>query len=255
VNKRTQITEILGKYKEHKKIKRKASHQRIEGHNMRAEIVLDKKDLEFFEKAMLDSKAKKNIKKLPPKDYWKKWDNSDFLDFMVECICSSQQNSDSKSYQKFLGSEVYRKRLWAKPEGGIEIVLRKYGVRFPKRKASEIAANRSVNFVELMKKISKDHPSGKIDEERKARRTFLQTVEKGFGLKQASHFLMYVGYSTRLVPIDSRWINSVKKMGIDVEDLKELGFLIIEEAANKAADTLSFKPNELDVANWTVSGN
>jgi len=222
---------------------------------MRLEIALDKKDLEFFEKAMLDSKAKKNIKKLPLKGDWKKWNNSHFLDFMVQCICSTQQKSGSKSYQKFLGSEVYGKRLWEKPEGRIENVLRRYGVRFPKTKAVYIASNRTVNFVELMNKISKDHPPGKIDEERKARETFLQTVGKGFGLKQASHFLMYVGYSTRLVPIDSRWINSVKKMGIDVKDLSELGYLIIEEAANKAANTLGFKMNELDVANWTVSGN
>lgn len=222
---------------------------------MRAEIALDKKDLELFEKALLDTEAKKNIKKLPPRDDWKKWNNFEFLDFMVECICSTQQKSDSKSYQKFLRSEVYGKRLWEKPADRIEKLLRRYGVRFPKTKAVYIASNRSVNFVELMNKISKDHPSGKIDEERKARETFLRTVGKGFGPKQASHFLMYVGYSTRLVPIDSRWINSVKKMGIDVKDLSELGYLIIEEAANKAADTLGFKLNELDVANWTVSGN
>ena len=106
-----------------------------------------------------------------------------------------------------------------------------------------------------MKKISVDHPSGKIDEERKARRAFLQTVGKGFGLKQSSHFLMFVGYSTRLIPVDSRWINSVKKMGVAIEDLNELGYLIIEEAVNKTADALSIKPNELDIANWTVAGN
>lgn len=223
---------------------------------MRTEIALDKKDLDFFEKAILDRKAKNNIQKLlPPRDDWKTWNNDEFLDFMVECICTTQQKYESKSFQKFLGSEVYGKRLWEKPEDRIEKVLRRYGIRFPKRKAEQIASNRNVNFVELMKKISKDHPSGKIDEERKARRTFLQTVGKGFGPKQASHFLMYVGYSTRLVPIDSRWINSVKKMGIDAEDLSELGYLVIEEAVNKAADTLGVKPNELDVANWTVSGN
>jgi thermostable 8-oxoguanine DNA glycosylase len=221
---------------------------------MQIQIVFDKKDLEFFEKAMLDRESKKNIKELPPRDDWKTWSNSDFLDLMVQCISSSQQNSDSKSYQKFLRSEVYGKRLWDKPEARIENVLRRYGVRFPKTKAAYIASNRSVNFVELMKKISKDHPSGKINEERNARTTFLQSVEKGFGLKQASHFLMYVGYSTRLVPIDSRWINSINKMGINVKNPSELGYLIIEGAANKAADSLGCKSNDLDVANWTVSG-
>jgi thermostable 8-oxoguanine DNA glycosylase len=222
---------------------------------MRTNIALGKKDLDFFKKAMLDSEAKKNIDKLPVRDDWKTWSNSDFLDFMVECICSSQQNSDSKSYQKFIRSEVYRKRLWEKSEDKIEKVLRSYKVRFPKAKAGYIASNRTIDFVELMKKISKDHPSGNVDEERKARKTFIETVGKGFGLKQASHFLMYVGYSTKLIPIDSRWINSVKKMGIEVKDLSELGYLIIEEVANKAADTLGVKPTDLDVATWTVSGN
>ena len=107
---------------------------------MHVEIVLNKQDLDFFAKAKLDKETEKNIKKLPPRDDWRNWDNENFLEFMVECICTTQQKYDSKSFQVFLASEVYEKALWREPEDIIEKVLRRYSVRFPKRKAQQIAS-------------------------------------------------------------------------------------------------------------------
>lgn len=44
-------------------------------------------------------------------------------------------------------------------------------------------------------------------------------------------------------------------MGIPAEPLSEFGYVVLEEASNKAADTLGIGPIELDVAVWNVSGN
>jgi len=120
--------------------------------------------------------------------------------------------------------------------------LRKYGYRFPNR-AGYICHNRKYeNIDEILKNFS---------DERKAREWLVRNV-KGFGYKEASHFLRNVGYKNVAI-IDRHILRVAKRHGLIEEipaSLSRRTYIDIEKKLEKVADELDITLAELDLYLW-----
>lgn len=120
--------------------------------------------------------------------------------------------------------------------------LKRHGYRFPNR-AGYICHNRKyVNIEEILKNFS---------DERKARDWLVKNI-KGFGYKEASHFLRNIGYKNVAI-IDRHILRLAERHGIikQIPDtLSRKEYLGIEEKLERLAEEAGITLAELDLYLW-----
>ncbi|GBC70294.1 putative N-glycosylase/DNA lyase [Candidatus Calditenuaceae archaeon HR02] len=124
-------------------------------------------------------------------------------------------------------------------------VLRRWGVRFPARKAQYIVLNRrKLRYGRGLQRI--------LGADARATREVLVRKVLGMGYKEASHFLRNIGYEG-LAIIDRHVLRGLVKIGVlnqglDVSNRKR--YLLVEERFMEAARIVSVPPEALDLLLW-----
>ncbi len=123
-------------------------------------------------------------------------------------------------------------------------------VRFRKSKAKYIVENRMKffkdNSFELINILEK------IEDAEKARDFLVKNV-KGYGLKEASHFLRNTGFSFELAILDRHILKNLKREGVIDElpsFLPKSKYLEIEEKFRKFSDIIGIPLQNLDLFFW-----
>ncbi len=127
----------------------------------------------------------------------------------------------------------------------IYTVLRRWGVRFPARKARYIVLNR--RKLECGKALPRI-----LGVDARATREVLVKEIWGMGYKEASHFLRNIGYDG-LAIIDRHVLRGLVRIGVldrelDVSNRKR--YLFVEERFMEAARIIGVPPEALDLLLW-----
>ncbi|HDH81631.1 MAG TPA: N-glycosylase/DNA lyase [Thermoplasmatales archaeon] len=160
--------------------------------------------------------------------------------FSEMCFCILTANSSAEmgiKIQKNLGNGFLNLS-----EDGLREELKKHGYRFPGR-AEYICANRKYKDI--------DRILSSFSDERKAREWLVKNV-KGFGYKEASHFLRNIGYKNVAI-IDRHILRAAERYGIIKEipkNLNKKAYLEIEKKIEKVANELGITLAELDLYLW-----
>ncbi|MEM0482541.1 MAG: N-glycosylase/DNA lyase [Nitrososphaerota archaeon] len=124
-------------------------------------------------------------------------------------------------------------------------VLRRWGVRFPARKAHYILLNRRrLDYGRSLTRM--------LGADSRATREVLVREVWGMGYKEASHFLRNIGYSG-LAIIDRHVLRGLVKIGVldrelDVSNRRR--YLFVEERFMEAARIVGVPPEALDLLLW-----
>jgi N-glycosylase/DNA lyase len=138
------------------------------------------------------------------------WNSGSDIDIFTElcfCICTPQSNA-----QKCWAAATRLKDLDYLLNGNnieIEYVLKEAGVRFHKNKAKYILANRE-QFGEATKFEISKYLSGNIADTRNR----LAHDIKGYGLKEASHFLRNIGFGEDIAILDRHILRRLSEYGV-----------------------------------------
>jgi thermostable 8-oxoguanine DNA glycosylase len=134
--------------------------------------------------------------------------------------------------------------------GEIRKTLKKYGVRWPSKKAAQLDLLKRVALSGAIEHIATNFSGGTLSDERKAREYILGLGINGLGPKQASNFLRVIGFARKLVPIDSRWLNRIGRM-MSLNERENPYYVLLEDAVVDIAKKLEVDPVVLDAAVWT----
>ncbi len=123
-------------------------------------------------------------------------------------------------------------------------------VRFCNNKAKYLVSARE-NFSEVFEKIKefRGNPAGL--------REWLVKNVRGYGYKEASHFLRNIGLGEELAILDRHILRYARNLGIEEpKALSRRNYLEYEEKFIGVAKNLGMKPAELDISIWlSESGN
>lgn len=170
-------------------------------------------------------------------------DGGRLFEELVFCILTPQSSarradsavrelSERGLLQSGMGREIYS-------------VLRRWGVRFPARKARYIVLNRRrLNHGMRLPRI--------LGADAQATREVLVREVWGMGYKEASHFLRNIGYEG-LAIIDRHVLRGLVRIGVldrfvDVSSRKR--YLLVEERFLEAARIVGVPPEALDLLLW-----
>jgi len=126
-----------------------------------------------------------------------------------------------------------------------ERFLREGYIRFHNNKSNYLLEARK-NFINVVEKL-------RTEEDPKQMREWLVENVKGFGMKEASHFLRNIGRTQELAILDRHILRNMERHGFIEEIPKSLTkkkYLEIEQNFQKMAKTLNMKPAELDLLLW-----
>ena len=155
------------------------------------------------------------------------------------CILTANFNAEKTiKIQKTIGNGFL-----TFPESLLTEKLKKLGYRYPKTRAKYIVEARK--YKDTLKNLFK---SFKDDYE--IREWLIKNV-KGFGYKEASHFLRNIGY-TNFAIIDFHIVNLLEKYGLikKPKQLTKRKYLEIENLLRKIAERLNLSLAELDLYLW-----
>ena len=119
------------------------------------------------------------------------------------------------------------------------------GVRFPNNKSAYIIAARKT-FAELIKKLATEKAILNL-------RMFLVKNIKGYGFKEASHFLRNIGKGEKLAILDRHILRNLKDFAVIKEIPTSISgklYLEIEKKFMLFAKKLEIPPAELDLLLW-----
>jgi len=160
--------------------------------------------------------------------------------FSEMCFCILTANSSAEmgiKIQKNLGNGFLNLS-----EDELREELKRHSYRFPGR-AEYICANRKYEDI--------DRILDGFSDERKAREWLVKNI-KGFGYKEASHFLRNIGYKNVAI-IDRHILRIAKRHGLIREipkNLNKKAYLEIEEKIEKVANELGITLAEIDLYLW-----
>jgi len=158
---------------------------------------------------------------------------------MLFCLLTPQSNA-KKCWQAV--KEVQQLAIWKEKE--IAKILRKH-TRFHNNKARYV-----MNSKETWKRI-KDRLN---EQDRIVLRNFIAEKVKGYGLKEAGHFLRNIGKSDNQIAIlDRHILRNLKEINV-IEDEKiknNKHYLEIEQKFLKYADKIKIPIDELDLLFWS----
>ncbi len=167
--------------------------------------------------------------------------------FKELCFCMLTANFSAKraiEIQKRIGD-----RFLTLSKQELETKLRDLGYRFPRTRARYIVEARKI--MEGIREIL----SSNLSEYEK--REWLVRSVKGFGYKEASHFLRNIGYKDVAI-IDFHILDILKQYSIvkKTKNLTKQKYLEIEEKLRKIAKKLNISLAELDLYLWYMeTGN
>jgi N-glycosylase/DNA lyase len=191
-------------------------------------------------KALMNSevgaKAKERIKE------FKEFENNpDEKWFSELCFCLLTANTSAEMGIR-VQNKVSAEKFLSLPEKELASELKKAGSRFYNRRAEFICAARKF---EDIKEILSSMPE-------KEKRNFLVKNIKGFGLKEASHFLRNTGNLNYAI-IDKHVLNvcvESELAGKKQKKLDEKNYFELEEKLKKIALKLNISLGELDLFLW-----
>ncbi|NTV24307.1 MAG: N-glycosylase [Nanoarchaeota archaeon] len=168
--------------------------------------------------------------------------------FEEMCFCILAANGTAVSSMKAV--EASRHILMEGSVAEIQAALRSSGVRFHNR-AEYIVYNR-----ENLKKDYGFDIKGLVESypDRFGLRNYLALYIKGFGYKEASHFLRNIGISG-LAILDKHILRSMHELGIIPDVPKSLArrrYLETEQAYLDMSRSLKIDPDELDLLLWSI---
>ena len=123
--------------------------------------------------------------------------------------------------------------------------LREGYIRFHNNKTKHLLEARE-SFKNVMEEL-------RTEKDPKQMREWLVENVKGFGMKEASHFLRNIGLTQELAILDRHVLRNMERHGFLEEFPKSLTkkkYLEIEQNFQKMAKTLKMKPAELDLLLW-----
>lgn len=190
-----------------------------------------------------------NVRPLSTFEYgkWKRISTLDLMKIAILRVLSAQTkvcNLRSLEYSSDL------ENLRTISDEQIEGILRRYKIRFPKRKTVAVESVRSIDWMNLIQSLER-FSGVSLGEERKARFRVMNKAV-GMGLKTASDFLKDIGFSKRLAVLDSRNLKFLKSLGIASEDLEASKlsnrqiYYDLEDVENEIANQLGVTVSELD---------
>lgn len=180
-----------------------------------------------------------------------KWQSrGDVLFELLFCLCTPQSKA------RVCRNAIHNLRKTSLMHSGRKADILKHlvGVRFPNNKVDYIIRAQA-DFPVLYQKIVELHADAR------ALREWLVMNVKGYGYKEASHFLRNIGLGEELAILDVHILRELAEnrvIGSD-EKLKGLSagrYLETEKKFIELARNLKLKPAELDIAIWLArSGN
>jgi len=180
-----------------------------------------------------------------------KWQSRDDVLFeLLFCLCTPQ----SKAPVCRAAINKLREKGLMHAAGGKDVSEHITGVRFPNNKAGYITKAQTA-FPSIYQKIVELH------EQPLELREWLVKNVKGYGYKEASHFLRNIGLGEQLAILDVHILRELEENGIIKGEGKKGGlsprqYLEIEKKFVETAKKLGLKPAELDIAIWLArSGN
>ena len=183
----------------------------------------------------------KNLVSSRIQEFKKIGEESDNKIFNELCFCILTANFNAEKtikIQKTIGNGFL-----TFPESLLTEKLKKLGYRYPKTRAKYIVEARK--YKDTLKTLFK---SFKDDYE--IREWLIKNV-RGFGYKEASHFLRNIGY-TNFAIIDFHIVNLLEKYGLikKPKQLTKRKYLEIENLLRKIAERLNLSLAELDLYLW-----
>ncbi len=195
------------------------------------------KELEKKIKELMDSgvgiQARKRIQEFSAfKNHSeKKW-------FSELCFCLLTANTSAEMGLR-VQKKVSAEKFLSLSEKKLSLELKKAGSRFYNRRANFIYSARNLKVKKELKKISSDK-----------QRAFLADNVKGFGLKEASHFLRNTGCFDYAI-IDKHVFNVSREFNlIKTEKLNKKTYFELEKKLLKLAGKLGISLGELDLYLW-----
>jgi N-glycosylase/DNA lyase len=180
---------------------------------------------------------------------WKNGTDVDIFRTMCHCICAPQ-NKAQKSFDAVKCLEEQNLLLTAN-QSEIAEILREKGVRFHLKKAYYIIAARDSFYPNTKIKIQKI--IGSCNGNIPSVRNLLERTVKGWGLKEASHFLRNIGYGDKICILDRHILRQLKEYNVILTDdinLTKKNYLEIEQKMIKFANQFSIPVDALDLLFW-----
>jgi N-glycosylase/DNA lyase len=178
---------------------------------------------------------------------WQKGSNKKIFCEMCFCMCTPQNNAQ-KAWGAVLQLEKQDK-LFNSLASEISKTLKEEGVRFHNNKAAYIAANRDIYYPDT-KKIIKNLIADNVMVDV---RNHLSKTTKGWGLKEASHFLRNIGFGAEICILDRhimRQLVSYKVLKAVPKSLTKQTYLSIEHDMISFAKSESIPVDALDLLFW-----
>ena len=194
-------------------------------------------------------KKKREIKERL-QDFKKVWDKSDEEIFAELCFCLLTPQSKARAADRTIKNMIKNNVLFSGKRDQILKELKTQGIRFPENKTKFILEAREFftrdGKIDIKSKLKK----GSLDSKRE---WFVKNV-KGFGLKEASHFLRNIGLGVDLAILDR---HVMKNLGIYVviheipKSLSRKQYLSIEEKMRKFSKQVKIPMADLDLLFWS----
>ncbi|MBI2041137.1 MAG: N-glycosylase/DNA lyase [DPANN group archaeon] len=182
------------------------------------------------------------------KQLWQDADDKKVFAELAFCLCTPQSKATAADLAMRRATEdgvLY--------SGGHEEIakhLTRSGVRFANNKAKYIHEARGYfsqnGALKIKSKLNLDDLPGL--------RTWLCENIKGFGMKEASHFLRNIGFGDDLAILDRHILKNLKKYGVISEIPKTLSqrvYLEIEEKVRKFSQRVRIPMAEIDLLFWS----
>ncbi|MES2765089.1 MAG: DNA lyase [Bacteroidota bacterium] len=160
------------------------------------------------------------------------------------CICTPQ----SKARNAFKVQAILEERGFLKTPFDPTEILRapEHYIRFHNNKAISLLKAREI-YPEVLKVLKSDLPNSE-------KRLWLFKNIRGFGLKEASHFMRNIGFENMGI-LDRHILKHLVKCGVFGE-LPLIGspkqYLAVEEAFKTFSDTIGIPMDEIDQLFWSI---
>lgn len=183
------------------------------------------------------------------KSNWEKGNKKIFAE-LVFCLCTPQSNALKCDEAVKLIEK--KKCLLKARRAQIKKCLRG-SVRFHNTKTENVLKARELfsrNRKLEIKNILKEH---EIEENPRKTREWLVKNVKGFGFKEASHFLRNIGFYENIAILDRHILKNLKRLGIIKKipkNLNKKNYYLIEKKLIEFCNKNGIKPEELDLALW-----
>jgi len=168
-------------------------------------------------------------------------DNEKIFSEMVYCLLTPQ----SKALLCWEAVKKLQKKNILFSGGASQIKPCLRGVRFPNNKSSYIIEARKT-FPEVIKKLETENNIFAL-------RLYLVKNIKGYGFKEAGHFLRNIGKGEKLAILDRHILRNLKDFGVIKEIPASMNgklYLEIEKKFMNVAKGLKIPPAELDLLLW-----